>query len=157
MKSSTMMNKFMLGLVFVFLTLGHKTWADPVEEDKSSTSDGDDMKTSETFGFGYYQPSLYTPVHQPTPFATVGAYNAVPFPPTVSSYPVVRAPLASTTTVLSSAGNARSAYDYGSGSGYKYGGAYGFNRRWGYGSGAASRGSITNEVYRRHPVYVAWG
>lgn len=127
-------------------------------QEKSSAEDGD-LKTSETFGYGYYQPSLYA-APQPSlyaappaaPLQAVAPYHTAPFS-TVGSYSV-SAPLPATKSVLSSvsSGNARSAYGYGGG--YKYGHGYGYGSRWGYGS----RGS-SNEVYRRQhqPIYVAWG
>lgn len=133
-------------------------------QEKSNADDGD-LKTSETFGYGYYQPSLYAapqpslyaaappPPPQPAaPLHAVGSYHTAPFS-TVGSYSV-SAPLPATKSVLSSvsSGNARSAYGYGGG--YKYGHGYGYGSRWGYGSGGSS-----NEVYRRQhqPIYVAWG
>ncbi|XP_013102410.1 uncharacterized protein LOC106083735 [Stomoxys calcitrans] len=149
------MKMFTTVATFIFLALMHQTMAGPVEVEKSkSTSENpDDMNTSETFGYGYYQPGFYAAAPA-VPLAAVEPYHAATYS-AVDSYPVVSAPLPTKTTVRTFAGNGRSAYGYGSDSGYKYGS--GFDRRWGYGSGAAARGTLTNEVYRRHPVYVAWG
>ncbi|XP_073846563.1 uncharacterized protein [Musca autumnalis] len=161
------MEKLVLTLAFLVLLSITQGWAGPVEAEKSTSSSADsddDMKTSETFGYGYYhhQPALYTapqalytaaPPHSP-PLATVASYHPTQYS-TVTTYPVAPA-LATTSTLLSSSsvGGARSASGYGYGSGYKYGHGYGFGNRYGYGN---SRTATTNEYYRRQPVYVAWG
>lgn len=96
------------------------------------------MSTSETYGYGYYQPAVYS-----APLVSAG----VPYATTAA----IAAPLATTNKIGSAVGGyARSGYGYGSG--YNYGSGYDYGKRWGYGTG----GNV-NEFYRRHPVYVAWG
>ncbi|XP_037814158.1 uncharacterized protein LOC119605246 [Lucilia sericata] len=122
-------------LFIVMMSLLYRSMAGPVELEKSSD---DDLSTSETFGYGYYQPGLYSSpvVAARVPLATTAA---------------IATPLTTTTTLTSASnGYARSGYGYGSG--YKYGSGYDYGKRWGYGGGSA-----VNEFYRRHPVYVAWG
>lgn len=106
-----------------------------ISQEKSSK---EDLSTSETFGYGYYQPAVYS-----TPLVATG----VPLATTAA----ISAPLTASNKLGSTAGGyARSSYGYGGG--YKYGSGYDYGRRWGYGGGNA-----VNEFYRHHPVYVAWG
>ncbi|XP_065370253.1 uncharacterized protein LOC135962321 [Calliphora vicina] len=131
-----MVKTFSITCVFILMSLVYRCMAGPIEVEKSSD---DDLSTSETFGYGYYQPGVYSApmVATRVPLASTAA---------------IAAPLATSTKTLNSASNGYARSGYGYGSGYKYGSGYDYGKRWGYGGGNA-----VNEFYRRHPVYVAWG
>ncbi|TMW42374.1 hypothetical protein DOY81_012546, partial [Sarcophaga bullata] len=131
---------FSLIIVSILVTMICRNLAGPVEVEKTS----DDLKTSETYGYGYYEPNLYTAplVSHTVPLATTSVVAA----------PLATAPLATAPAISSaSAGYARSGYGYGSG--YKYGSGYGYGNRWGYGGNAG----LNEFIFRRSSCLCCMG